>query len=251
MNTPISCLIIEDNIQAATMASDIITKNFSEIEVISVIPDVKTALKYLRETSPDFILLDVSLKDGNAFSLLKEVEQPAFKIIFTTSYSNYAIDAFKFSALDYLLKPYKPEELVNAINSVVEELSNEHYHKQLESFFHNFDPDNTEKKLVLKNLETIHIVNITNILYIESDNNYSTFYLENGKELLVSKTLKSYETKLKDYHFFRVHQSFLVNLRYMESFDKKNDQIILLNNTRLPVSQGKKKLLLNYLNKLL
>ncbi len=251
MDNSVSCVIIEDDVTAAAMAKDIISSNFPHIRVAASIADIETAQEQLSLLNPDFVLLDVNLADGDAFTLLKGMNDISFKIIFATSFDTYAIDAFKYSALDYLLKPYAPNDLVIAVQKVLKELHREHYHLQMYALFDNMKKDAPEdKKLVLKNLETIHLVAIKDIIYIQSDNNYSTFFVADGKKIVVSKTLKSFEEKLKGSHFLRVHQSYLVNLDHVQSVNKKADSISLSGAVSLPISQSKKKILFHYLDTL-
>lgn len=251
MDNLVSCVIIEDDDTAAAMAKDIITSNFPHIHITASIVDIKTAQEQLSLLNPDFVLLDVNLADGDAFTLLRGMKEIPFKIIFATSFDTYAIDAFKYSALDYLLKPYAPNDLVLAVAKVLKELDKEQYHLQMQALFDNIKkgaPEN--KKLVLKNLETIHVVAVKDIVYIQSDNNYSTFYTSDRKKVVVSKTLKSFEEKLKGSHFLRIHQSYLINLDHVKSVNKKADSISLSGTVSLPISQSKKKILFHYLDTL-
>ncbi len=251
MEIAVSCVIIEDDTVAAAMAADILQSNFSEIQVLATIPDIKTAKEQLVHLQPDFILLDVNLSDGDAFTLLSALDHIPFKIVFTTSFDTYALEAFKYSALDYVLKPYAPEDLVGAITKVLAQLKKENYGDQMATLFHNMKTQNLQdKRLVLKNLDVIHIVTVSDITHIQSDNNYATFYLNDGKDIVVSKTLKFYEEQLKGQRFFRVHQSYLINLKYIASFDKRTDTVLLHNGVSLPVSKSKKKHLFDYLKNL-
>jgi len=251
MDESISCIIVEDDPVAADMAKGIVNDIFPQIQVLAIIPDIATAKQQLLELAPDFIILDVNLEDGDAFSLLKRLGEIPFKIVFTTSFDAYALEAIKYSALDYLLKPYAPEELKTAIEKVVQQLQKEQYQQQLQALFYNIETEKrSDKKLVLKNLDTIHIVQIKDIIYIQSDSNYSSFYLENGKKIVVSKTLKFYEERLKGLRFFRIHQRYLINLDHIQTVDRKEDQVVLSGIISLPISQSRKKMLFSYLSDL-
>lgn len=244
-----SYIIIEDDKHTVTMLNDIVSSNFKDINFLGDASTISDGIELIKTKQPNFIFLDVNLEDGKSFNILKQFVNPNFKVIFVTSYSKYAVDAFKFSAIDFVLKPFTTNEILAAVEKVIKEHDKDNYTKLLDTFFYNYSSAEN-KKLVLKNLDEIHVVNIDDIIYIKSDNNYSTFHLKNDKEILVSKTLKSFEEKLKGTSFFRCHQSYLVNLNLMKSYDKKNDLLVFLNKAELPVSQSKKAFLLDFLNKL-
>ncbi|NER15877.1 LytR/AlgR family response regulator transcription factor [Spongiivirga citrea] len=250
MKKSMSCIIIEDDVSAASMAQEIITTNFNEISIASIIPDIQSAYIQLKQEQPDFVILDVNLKDGNAFDLLKQLDAINFKIIFTTSFDKYAVQAFKFSALDYLLKPYIPSDLVTAVEKVIADLDRTTQTNQLDAFYHNVNTSNIDKKLVLKNLDAIYVVLVNDVIYVESDNNYSKFYLNDERKILVSKTLKTFEEQLKESRFLRVHQRFLINLDHIQAYHKKTDMLLLSGNREIPVSQSKKAILTRFLDQL-
>ncbi len=245
----LTCFIVEDDPQALTYASSIVAQ-FEEIKIIGNTDSIKEAVNQVKQLKPDFLILDVFLTDGNAFEFLNSFATIDFKIIFTTSFAKFAIDAFKFSALDYLLKPYQESELVTAIDKVIENINTSDYQLQLSTLLQNIAAPKVPKKLVLRNADAIHVVKTEDILYAKSDNNYTTFMLINEKEILVSKPLKSFTEKLSDHNFLRIHQSFLINLSRISSFDKRNDQVILDQRHSIPVAQSKKQQLISYIEKL-
>lgn len=250
MDSNFTCIIVEDDINSAKFVHKVIVSNFPEVSILATIASVKDAKKQLIELGPDFVVLDINLLDGDAFDLLSEIENIRFKILFITAHNKYAVEAFKFSALDFLLKPLSPKTLIASVKKIIDELQNEQYHNQLEVFFHNFKTSGMDKKLVLKNLDAVHIVDLTDVSYVKSDNNYSTFFLSDGRKILVSQTLKSFHEKLANHYFFRCHQTYLVNLNNIRSIDKKNDTIELSTGDVLPVAQSKKKVLIDFLDRL-
>ncbi len=249
-HTQISCFIVEDDPQALAYASSIIEKNTS-IDIIGNSDSIQEASEKIKLLKPNFIILDVFLTDGNAFEFLSLFDTIDFKIIFTTSFAKYAINAFKFSALDYLLKPYAEEDLKFALDKVLANIQQQDYQLQLSTLLQNFSNKEQPKKLVLKNADEINIVKITDILYAQSDNNYTTFTLKKGKEILVSKPLKSFDNKLSPFGFLRIHQSFLINLTYITSFNKRNEEVVLDQTYSIPVAQSKKRLLIDQIDKYL
>ncbi len=241
-------VIIEDDQNTVKIIANIISENFSEISFKGNASSISNGIQLIKNTNPDVIFLDVNLDDGEGFEILKSFPSPNFKIIFITSYSKYAIEAFKFSALDFVLKPFTPTEIINAIRKVIKENSNTNYLEKISTLYHNHISNN--KKIILSNSENIHVVTIDDIIYAESDNSYTTVFTKNGEKILVSKSLKSFEEKLTPYLFFRIHQKFLINLKCIKRYHKKNDEIILLNNITLTVSKGKKESLIHFLKSL-
>ncbi|WP_346883022.1 LytTR family DNA-binding domain-containing protein [uncultured Algibacter sp.] len=248
MNT-ISCFIVEDDPQAYAYAASII-KAYGAINIIGYSDTIKEAAIQIKKLKPDFIVLDVFLTDGDAFEFLALFKNIEFRIIFTTSFAKYAIEAFKFSALDYLLKPYQEEDLISALDKVKHAIDNTNHQSQINTLLHNINNKDQSQKLILKNADAIHVVDIQNILFAKSDNNYTTFVITNSKDILISKPLKSFENKLNGHNFFRVHQSFLINLAQISSFDKRHDEVILKQHHNIPVAQSRKKNLMDYIDQL-
>jgi two-component system LytT family response regulator len=196
------------------------------------------------------VLLDIKMDDGTGFDLLKQIEPVDFKVIFVTAYDQYAIHAIKFSALDYLLKPVDPDDLIQAVEKA-EKLLVQELNQQLGVLADNMQTqDRLKKKIILKTFDNIHLVKVSDIVYCESDDNYTRFHLEN-KSILVSTTLKEYEEMLGEYGFFRAHRSYLVNLGHIETFEKADGgAIILTNDKKVPVSSRKKEQLLDLLERI-
>jgi two-component system LytT family response regulator len=243
-----TCLIIEDDVFTANDVKDIVGENFKDIELLKPVETIGEAKFAIEQFKPDLIISDINLKDDVVFSLFKQYDSIPFKIIFITAYSKYAVEAFKFSALDFLEKPFGDQTLIDAITNALKIIDLEVYNKQIQTFFHNFNPEQKKKKLVLKNLEEVHIVSIDNIIYIKSDNNYSEFYCNDGRKIVMSKPLKLYDNQLQGYSFFRTHQSYLVNLNFAKIFHKKDSVLELINAQQIPVSHQKANALIHYLS---
>jgi len=242
MNT-YSCYIVEDDPQALEFAVSILHQD-EEIQVLGNSDSIDKAVNDIKALQPDFIILDVFLTDGTGLDLLRQFNTIDFKIIFTTSFAKYAIDAFKYSAIDYLLKPYAPEELETALQKIKDNISGSELNLQLKTLIENWSQKELPKKIVLKDANAMHVVDIETILFIEADNYYSTFYLSDNSKIVVSKSLKLFDKKLECHGFFRAHQSYLVNLDFLSSFDKSDSHIILKNKKTIPVAQSKRKKLM-------
>ncbi len=243
-----NCIIIEDDKNTAAVLKTIVNDHFKNIKITGNASSIKDGVALLHKENPDFIFLDVNLDDGDGFEILQSFPNPNFKIIFITSYSTYAVEAFKFSALDFVLKPFSPTEIVNAIHKVIAAQNKANYLEKLTTLYHNHI--SSDKKIILSNSDDIHIIPIESIVYATSDNSYTTFFTNDNEKILVSKSLKSFEEKLTPHLFLRVHQKFLINLKYIKRYHKKSDEIVLQNTISLPVAKSKKEVLLNFIKTL-
>lgn len=202
--------------------------------------NVETGIKAIEEIQPDLVLLDIQMPDGNGFDVLRRAQYKNFEVIFITAFQEFAIQAIKFSALDYILKPIDLEELQNSINRALDTMNQKTDESQFSALQDNIQP-NQKRKLVLKTLESIHIVEIDNIIRCEADKNYTSFFLAEGKRILVSKTLKDYDTMLSGYSFFRVQQSHLININFIERYDKQDGGFVIMKDgASVPLSPAKK-----------
>jgi two-component system LytT family response regulator len=213
---------------------------------------VGTGITLLQEKQPDIAFLDVEMPDGKGFDILKQLTDIPTQFIFITAFNQYAVEAFRFSALDYLLKPIDEDELQQAIQKAKIFLEQQSYQFRLGVFLNNMEDISTKyKKLVLKNSDSIFAINISEIVHLQASNNYTTFYLENQAPIVVSKTLKEYEELLSRYGFYRIHQSHMINLNFFSRYDKKEGGVVVLKDkTTLPISAKKKDGLFEFLENL-
>jgi len=199
---------------------------------------------------PDIVLLDVEMNDGTGFDLLKQLTNPSFQLIFTTAHNQYAIQAIRYSAIDYLLKPVDPVELRNSLEKAKANISNQTLQKQLAVLMQQFsakaEPD---KQLVLKDIDKTYFIKTNDILYCEAEGSYTKFYLSNSEPVFVSHNLRYYEDMLSPAGFFRTHHSCLVNPSKIKIYDRKTDSgtLILEGGHSVPVSQRKKDFVLQLL----
>jgi two-component system LytT family response regulator len=234
----IKTVVIDDEPKARETIINILGLGPSNVSVVGEAEDVKSGYEIITRLNPDVVLLDINLPDGTGFDLLKKFDKIQFKIIFITAHEEYAVRAFKFSALDYILKPVTAGDLFLAIEKASEAIQKEDTELKLSAFLANL---NKIKKIVLKTSESIHIINIREIIRCESDINYTTFYLLNGEKLLVSRPLKEYSEMLEPMGFYRTHQSHLVNLDHILRYDKTDGgHLVLVDESIVPVSTRKK-----------
>lgn len=246
----IKTVIIDDEKLARAAIRDMIEIYCPDLELIGEGIDVLSGLELIKKQKPDLVFLDIKMPDGTGFDLLNRINNKHFALIFLTAFDEYAVQAFKFSAVDYLLKPIDPDELTLAIDRVKDNL--QHEQNRLESLLANLDEIKKEsKKIVLKTAESIFLVSIQDIVRCEASGNYTKFYLQNQKPVLVSHTLKEYDDLLQGYKFFRVHQSHLVNLEHIVRIDKADGGVLILSdNQNCPISTRKKDALIKALAKL-
>ena len=244
--------IVEDEVNILNTIKQILSEYCRDTEISGIATDVESAVNMLQNTGTDLALLDISIPGGNIFNVLKQIGKVDFKIIFITAHEEYAIQAIKFSAFDYLLKPVDPLELIKSINTASQVIKKENTDIQISALIDNLDSDNQRiKTIVLKTSENIYPVSIKEIIRCESDSSYTTFYLNAGKKILVSKTLKEYADILSSSGFFRVHQSHLVNLEQIDSFDKRDGgYLVMKDKSKVPVASRKKEVLLKMFDKM-
>lgn len=253
----LKALIIEDEVKYLKVFKEMLERWCPDVEVTGQGGDMRTAEQLILNGNPDIVFLDIELSDGNTFDLLKQLEGKMGKerfnklsIIFITAYNQFAIKAFRFSAVDYLLKPILKEELVEAVQKVRDRQQSLDKNASNSLLLENVTAK-TNKKICLSTVSESRICDVSDIIRCESEHNYTTFFFKSEKPLMVSKTLKEYEDLLKEYGFERVHQSHLINSRYIRSFIKKENGFIQLSDdTIVPVSRRKKDLVIELIKKL-
>ncbi len=242
----ITALLIDDDKNLRDGMRELLSFYAPDIQIIGEAEDVETGVAVIDKLKPQVVFLDIQLNDGTGFDILEQLAKKNGKttshIVFITAHEEYAIKAFRFSALDFLLKPVDPDELeivVGKIRGVLEkndsyahiDLLLENIRKKVDNF----------KRIALTTADGIHLYEVSDIIRCEGEDNYTTFYIKNNKPIVISKTLKEYEDLLSEYGFERIHQKHLINLAYLKSYVKKEGgYIVMSDNTQLPISQRKK-----------
>ncbi len=229
-------LIVEDKAYIRKGLLALIESIEANVQVVGECESVREAVIVANACKPDLTFLDINLIDGTAFDFLEQTEDLTFKVIFITAYEEYALKALKAGAVDYLMKPVDEEELKLALQKVIalpvnEQRQNINTAKAVWN--------NDESKLILSLHDSFQVIDLNELLYCESDKGYTTFYCNDGKKHLVSKTLKEFEERLVTANFIRPHQSFMVNMKFIDKYDKSG-VIHLKNGTKIPVSSRKK-----------
>jgi len=242
----ITAVLVDDDSNLREGMKVLLSRYAPEIRILGEAENVSDAVSVIDGMNPQVVFLDIQLANGTGFDILEKLTEKNGKIesqvVFITAHEQYAIKAFRFSALDFLLKPVDPEELQKVIekikNTVKKRDSFDHIDLLLENIRKKVD---NFKRIALSTTDGIHLFDVSDIIRCESTDNYTTFYIKNSKPILISKTLKEYEELLAQHGFERIHQSHLINLAYLKSYIKKDGgYVIMSDNSNLPVSQRKK-----------
>lgn len=231
-------LIVDDEASSRELIKQYLSDFFHELTVCAEASNVAEAYEALVLYRPQLVLLDVDLPDGNAFDLLNKFQKINFSIIFITAYEQFAIKAFKFSAVDYLLKPFTSTEFTEAIERARQKISEQESALKLNALLQNvLQQPRQISKIVLRTSESIFLVEICDIIRLQADGSYTTFYFSNHKPLVISKNLKEYETMLDTNGFMRTHQSHLINSKHIVCYKKSDGgSLVLSDGSSVPVS---------------
>lgn len=235
-------VVIDDIESIRNRNSALIAASCPNVSIIGQADSVESGVQLIQLMAPDLVFLDVEMPDGTGFDLLQKLSPIQFRVIFITGYEDFALRAFRFSAIDYLLKPLDAAELVEAVKKAEEAFNKEIFDAKLSNLFANMERPKNLQKLVLKTADKIYSVDIQDIVSCEADKNYTTFSFINAPKLVVSTNLKEYETLLSPYNFFRTHKSHLINMAYFDHFIKTEggNTIVMQNKLKVPLSVRKK-----------
>lgn len=228
-------VLIDDDFNSQRLIQELV-ENIPDAELIATAKNIKEGKEIVQRIKPDVVLLDVEMPDGTGFDLLNDLKQIHFHLIFVSSFEQYAIRAFKFSAIDYLVKPLKLQELQEALVKVKSRALPAYWQQQITALLDNVaHADN--QTLVLNTHDEIHYVHVDDIVYLQSDGGYCHFFLEDNSKITLSKTLKHYTHILDSNSFIRIHKSFLVHKKFIKNYRKRSGKLTLKNGTELTVSQ--------------
>jgi two-component system LytT family response regulator len=242
----IRSVIIDDEPESRTAVSNILTNYCEDVEILGEAGDVASGIQLIRQTQPDVVFLDIQMPDGTGFKLLESFDDIQFQVIFITAFDQYAIKAIKFSAIDYILKPVDPQQIIKAVQKL-RKMSPEknQYSERIGMLL-----ENKQKvtKIALPTQNGYRLVRIGDIIRCEADNNYTNFYLRTTEKFLVTRTLKDYELMLDHDSFMRVHQSHLINLNFVEQYIKGDGGIAIMSDgSEVEISRRKKDTFLNHI----
>lgn len=232
-------VIIEDEKRNQLILQQLLKENCPHVEIAGFAESVIEGVELIRSQKPDLIFLDIQLKNGTGFDLLSALGKDVPYVIFTTAYDQYAIKAFKFSAVDYLLKPIIPEELSSAIQKAeLESIQDQKI--SVQNLIRNLENSTTEPRITISGINKIEYVKVSDIVRIVASGAYSQILLHNGESYTVSKVIKEYQKLLIDFNFFRVHQSHLINLKKVKRYFRGDHTVIMEDGESVPVARNRK-----------
>lgn len=238
----IRTIILEDEQRSRKMLHDMLSEHFNNVMVLAVCENIEEARQAIAKHRPDLVFSDIELEKDSAFDMLQELETIDFEVIFTTAYEKYALQAIKFSALDYLLKPFGVKELSAAISHYEAKANKGQPDQQFEVLFHNLKRMQKEsKKIALPTLNGLQVVSLKEVIRCQAEANYTVFFFVDDTKIVVTRTLKEYEELLCEYDFMRIHNSHLINLHHVEKYTRgEGGTVTLSDGAEVDVSRRKK-----------
>ncbi|MEM7035706.1 MAG: LytTR family DNA-binding domain-containing protein [Bacteroidota bacterium] len=238
----ITAIIVDDERSNRAFLTTMLVDFCPQVQVVAEADGPAPALEAIQAHDPDLLFLDIEMPTGDAFQLLEQVEDPRFQLIFTTAYDQYAIKAFKFSALDYLLKPIDPDDLVKAVQLAETRIKKSARNANLQVLIDNLSQkDNAPRRIMVPDQSGFVMVRIAEIVRLEAERNYTTFFLDDGKQVVASKSIGHYEELLEGHGFARIHNSHLVNLQKIQKYIKgRGGFVVTTDGAELEVSRRKK-----------
>lgn len=240
MQTKLEAVLVDDEEKALQSLSWELTNFSDEIDVVASFTNPFEALTYLETHSPDCLFLDIEMPTMDGFQFIQKLNNKDFPVVITTAYNQYAIKALKNEAIDYLLKPIDSDDLKDTIIKIRKFNSRVYTAEKLEKLLLNFNSNSINKKVTFSTDGKLLFLESEDILYAESDGNYSTVYLSDGQKIVLTKKLKEVNELLPSDTFFRIHNSYIINLSKIKEFLKTDGYVILKSNHKIPVSRQKK-----------
>jgi len=238
----LTAIIIDDETSSRNSLKQKLTNHCQDINIIGECENGEAGIKMLTSKKPDIVFLDVEMPRMNGFSMLQQLHNKNFEVIFVTAYDHYAIKAIKFSALDYLVKPVAIEDLKLALDKASQKRQQADGNKRLELLLQNLLTEKSElQRIAIPSMEGLQFVETGHIIYLEANSNYTCFYLTNGTKLTVAKTLKDFEELLPSSIFMRIHHSYIINKNLVKKYIRgEGGQVMMINDTVLDVARRKK-----------
>ena len=223
-------IIIDDEPRARKVLTTLLEENCPKVEILNTAADVPEGVKSINRYKPDIVFLDIEMPGYSGFELLDFFQEITFQIIFTTAYSEYAIQAFHVSAIDYLLKPIQIDQLVHAVEKAEQQISFSQTAEKLEALKTNLNAEGQVRKIALPVANGLLFVETLDIIYLKAEGSYTQIHLVQGPKLLVSKKLKEFEKLLQNPSFFKSHRSYLINLDHVQQYVRQDGGYIVMKN---------------------
>jgi len=239
----IRALIVDDEQHCIDRLSGLLHDSCTQtVQLIGALQSVEEGIEAITKQQPDVVFLDVQIHDKTGFDLLQQLHEIHFEVIFTTAFERYAVQAFRFSAIDYLLKPVDPDDLLRAVDKLKEKISRQEMSQKLDVLFHNLKSiEGASKRINVPTINGLMFLQVSDIVHCRSDVNYTHIFLRDKKKITVAKTLKEFEELLTDYNFYRVHNSHLINLAHVKEYNKgKGGYVSMIDGSEIEVSSRRK-----------
>lgn len=252
----IRTIIIDDEPAAISVLNQLLQRTCNEeVKVIATSDSPEEGKLLIEQHKPDLVFLDIEMPSMTGFELIRSIPDPEFYVVFVTAYDAYAIEAFELSAIDYLLKPVGAEKVIRVVQKIKNDLKKHQSQitiqmQQLENLLK--QNSSRDKKIGLGMSDKIVFLNINDILFCAAQGAYSNVHLQDGRNIVTSRTLGEYEELLNNHYFFRIHHSYLINMNHVKEFQRyEGGYVVMENNTKLEVSQRKRKDFLEAMNNLM
>ncbi len=248
----IKAAIVEDEINGLNNLKNLLAKYCEHINVVVEANTIGKGLDLINAhaNNIDVAFLDISLPDGLVFQMLEALRPISFDIIFVTAYEEYAIKACEYSSIGYIVKPIDPDQLIDSVSRINMRKDNE-INSRLEVFNNYYNNPNAFRKISISALDGIYFINISDILRLEAEDNYTHLYLNSGERITASKTIKAFEDLLTPFNFYRVHKRHVINLNYMRKFVKGDGGYLIMDDDmRIEVSRRRRPAFMEQMRKL-
>jgi two-component system LytT family response regulator len=246
---PFKAVIIEDEERSTIVLQNLLETYCPEVEVVGTARSVQDGIKTVNALQPDVLFLDVQIVGGTGFDILEKLTHVRVSVIFTTAYDHYALKAFKFSAIDYLLKPIDIDELKQAVKKVTAPNQQAEDEYKIKNLLSNIKNPSEDPVLLVSTLEAVEFVRIREIIRCEAQGAYTQLILKDTKSVMVSKVIKEFEFLLQEYGFYRVHQSHLINLREVRKYVKSENYLLMRDGAQIQLARSRKDDFFNVLHK--
>ena len=243
----ISAILVDDEVRGLNSLRKMLEQSCPGINILAECMNAEMAKEKILELRPSIVFLDISMPGKNGFELLNELHDKAFELIFVTAHNDYTLQAFRYSAVDYLVKPVDEDLLIDAVKRATNRIQQNETSKNLNTLLHNLQKQQTphEMKLCVPSVKGFQVINLADVIYCEAENNYTIFHLVSKQQIVASKTMVEYELLLEGTTFCRIHKSFLVNLVHIKEYLRgEGGCVVLTNNHQVEVSRRKKDLFL-------
>ena len=241
--TMITTILIDDEPRGLNSLKKMIERYCPDLSIVAECQDVSTASEKIATLKPQLIFLDIAMPGKNGFDLLNELDNISFETIFITAHNEYSMQAFKYSAVDYLLKPVDEDFLIDAVKRAQKRIIGRQANSNMETFLYNLQKIHAphEMKLCVPSIKGFQVINLSDVIYCEAESSYTIFHMANTHQIVASKPIIEYELLLGDSHFCRVHKSFLINLAHVKEYIRgEGGSVMLTNNKEVEVSRRKK-----------